>query len=235
MPIFGRSDEELQRREKTLQKKYEEIRTMLQAQQSDIEKRFHELGNIDASIMARSDLEKIYQERVEELENRRSSLEESIASFREAATALAGREQELLAREQEIIRRECAAQGAFAAELESQMAPLNDYKKELDGKAALIIRMQDEFNKNFMTQNEKLLADFQRMKSDLQSSFDLLQRKALEERERLAARENELNDREAQLAQREADVRQGLAAERARMMIEVETDRKSTRLNSSHR
>ena len=224
MPIFGRSDEELQRRESALQKKYEEIRTMLQGQQLDIEKRFHELGSMDASIMARSDLEKIYQEQVRDLEERRRMLDESIASFRGAATELAGREQELLLREQKVLQRECEAQSAFAAELESQMAPLNDYKKELDGKAALIIRMQEEFNKNYMAQNEKLLADFHRMKSDLQESFEQLQRKALEEREALSARENALNEREGQLAQREADVRQGLSAERARMMIEVEAE-----------
>lgn len=230
MALFGRSDEELSKREREIERKYADIKLLLQKQQNEIATKFQDLGALDAAIMTRSNLETIYQQQLQALEEQKKSLATAIESYQNATQGFVEKKQELTEREQAVIAKECEAQSAFASRLDEQMQPLNQLKAELDAKAQRITLMQDEFNKNFVAQDQRLLADFQKLQTGMKESFNALQQKALEQLEQLAKREAGLNDREAELARREAEVRQGLSGERAKIFEEVNVERQ--RLNA---
>ncbi len=230
MALFGRNDDELAKREKEVQRIYADIKLLLQKQQNEIATKFQDLGTLDAAIMTRSNLETIYQQQLQALEEQKKSLATSIESYQNATQGFVAKKQELAEREQAVIAKECEAQSAFASRLDEQMQPLNQLKTELDAKAQRITLMQDEFNKNFVAQDQKLLADFQKLQTGMKDSFNVLQQKILEQQEQLALRETALNDREAELSRREAEVRQGLAGERAKIFEEVNSER--ARLNA---
>lgn len=230
MALFGRSDEELIQREKEVQRKYADIKALLQKQQNEIAAKFQDLGTMDASIMTRTNLETIYQQQLQALEEQKKSLEAAIASYQVATQEFVDKKQDLVTREQAVIAQESEAQSAFASRLDEQMRPLNQLKVELDAKAQRITMMQDEFNKNFVAQDQKLLTDFQKLQEGMKESFQALQQRALAEMENLTKKESALNDREADLARREAEVRQGLSGERAKLFEEVNIERQ--RLNS---
>ena len=230
MALFGRNDDELVKREKEVQRIYADIKLLLQKQQNEIATKFQDLGTLDAAIMTRSNLETIYQQQLQALEEQKKSLATAIESYQIATQEFVDRKQDLVAREQAVIAKECEAQSAFASRLDEQMQPLNQLKAELDAKAQRITLMQDEFNKNFVAQDQRLLADFQKLQAGMKESFNALQQKALEQLEQLAKREAGLNDREAELARREAEVRQGLSGERAKIFEEVNVERQ--RLNA---
>ena len=225
MGLFGPSDKELVQREQEVERKYTEIKQLLQEQQNVIAARFQDLGNLDASIMTRSNLEVMYKEQLEAFKAQKQILDETIASYNDAVKNYANKQQELAEREQQITARECQASADFAGKLEEQLAPLNGFKDELEHKEQRIILMQDEFNKNFVTQNQKLLADFQHLRTNLQSAFDEQQQKLISDREEIEKRTNALNERESALMKREADVRQGLASERAQMLAAMQGER----------
>ena len=225
MAFFGRSDEELVQREKEVQRKYAEIKSLLQKQQNEIAAKFQDLGTMDASIMTRTNLETIYQQQLQALEEQKKSLEATIASYQAATQEFVNKKQDLVTREQAVIAQESEVQSAFASRLDEQMRPLNEFKAELDAKAQRITMMQDEFNKNFVAQDQKLLADFQKLQDGMKESFQVLQQRTLGEVEALAKKETALNDREAELARREAEVRQGLSGERAKLFEEVNVER----------
>lgn len=230
MALFGRSDEELIQREKEVQRKYADIKALLQRQQNEIAAKFQDLGTMDASIMTRTNLETIYQQQLQALEEQKKSLESAIASYQVATQEFLDKKQDLVTREQAVIAQESEAQSAFASRLDEQMRPLNQLKEELDAKAQRITMMQDEFNKNFVAQDQKLLTDFQKLQEGMKESFQTLQQRALGELENLTKKESALNDREADLARREAEVRQGLSGERAKLFEAVNIERQ--RLNS---
>ncbi len=225
MALFGPSSKELAQREREVERKYSEIKELLQNQQGVIAERFQDLGNIDAAIMTKTNLEMIYQEQVAALDAQKQSLADAIASYHAASSQFADKTQELSVREQSIIARECEASASFAAKLDEQLKPLNDFKASLEEKEQRIIMMQEEFNKNFVLQDQKLLADFQRLRASLQASFDERQQKALAEREELEKKMNALNEREGVLQRREAEVREGLAGERAQMLASMQGER----------
>ncbi len=229
MALFGRSDEELVQREREVDRKYADIKALLQKQQNEIAAKFQDLGTLDAAIMTRSNLETIYQQQLHALEEQKQSLATAISSYQTATQEFVDKKQELVAREQAVIAKECEAQSSFAGQLDAQMQPLHQLKAELDAKAQRITLMQDEFNKNFVAQDQKLLADFQKLQASMKESFNSLQQQALEQLEQLAKREAALNDREADLARREAEVRHGPSGERAKIFAEVNTERQ--RLN----
>ena len=230
MALFGRNDDELAKREKEVQRIYADIKLLLQKQQNEIATKFQDLGTLDAAIMTRSNLETIYQQQLQALEEQKKSLATAIESYQNATQGFVAKKQELAEREQAVIAKECDAQSAFASRLDEQMQPLNQLKTELDAKAQRITLMQDEFNKNFVAHDQKLLADFQKLQTGMKDSFNVLQQKILEQQEQLALRETALNDREAELSRREAEVRQGLAGERAKIFEEVNSER--ARLNA---
>ncbi|MCQ2396191.1 MAG: hypothetical protein MJ106_00650, partial [Lentisphaeria bacterium] len=214
------SDKELREREAQVQAKYNEIKAMLQSQQNEITIKFQDLGNLGTSIMMRSDLEAAYQEQLKNLETQRSSLAAAVQTYQEAASRFMEQEQDLAAREKVIVAQECDAKAAFATALDDQMAPLRQLKSELDAKGQRIISMQEEFNKNFALQDQKLLEDFRRLGASLKEKFDSLQSDMLKEKEAIAQREDGLNKREMELSLREAEVRQGLTEERSKMLLE---------------
>ncbi|MBO4618586.1 MAG: hypothetical protein J5654_00600 [Victivallales bacterium] len=230
MALFGHSDEDLAKREREIERKYADIKLLLQKQQNEIATKFQDLGTLDAAIMTRSNLETIYQQQLQALEEQKQSLATAIQSYQNATQEFVEKKQDLMAREQAVIAKECEAQSAFASRLDEQMQPLNQLKAELDAKAQRITLMQDEFNKNFVAQDQRLLADFQKLQAGMKESFNALQQKALEQLEQLAKREAGLNDREAELARREAEVRQGLSGERSKIFEEVNIERQ--RLNA---
>ncbi|MGN0866636.1 MAG: hypothetical protein ACI4SG_03025 [Oligosphaeraceae bacterium] len=214
------SDKELRQREAQVEAKYTEIKTLLQSQQNELTVRFQDLGNLGASIMTRSDLEALYQEQLKNLALERETLGQAVASYQEAAQRFLEKEKDLTEREKRVVALECDARASFAASLEEQMQPLRNLKGELDGKAQRILAMQEEFNQNFALQDQKLLADFQRLGAALKEKFEGLQGEMLKEKEALAQREDALNKREMALSVREAEVRQGLTGERSRMLEE---------------
>ena len=214
------SDKEVRQREAAVEAKYTEIKTLLQSQQNELTVRFQDLGNLGASIMTRSDLENLYQEQLKNLELQKASLAQSVASYQEAAERFLEKERELSEREKQVVALECDAKASFAGALEAQMQPLRNLKGELDAKAQRILAMQEEFNRNFALQDQKLLADFQRLGAALKEKFDGLQAEMLKEKEALAQREDSLNKREMALSMREAEVRQGLTGERSQMLEE---------------
>lgn len=214
------SDKELREREAQVQAKYNEIKAMLQSQQNEITVKFQDLGNLGTSIMMRSDLEAVYQEQLKNLEAQKASLAAAVVTYQEAANRFMEQEQDLAAREKVVIAQECDAKAAFATALDDQMAPLRQLKAELDAKGQRIISMQEEFNKNFALQDQKLLEDFRRLGGSLKEKFDALQTEMLQEKEAIAQREDELNKREMALSLREAEVRQGLTEERSKMLLE---------------
>ncbi|GEM_PF-5773632 len=214
------SDKELREREAKVEQKYTEIKSLLQSQQNEITVKFQDLGNLGATIMTRSDLEAVYQEQLKNLEAQKASLAAAVESYREAAARFMAREEDLTNREKAIVAEECDAKAAFAASLDEQMAPLRQLKAELDAKGQRILAMQEEFNQNFALQDQKLLADFQRMGANLKEKFDGMQAELLQEKQAIAEREDTLNKREMALSVREAEVRQGLTGERSQMLVE---------------
>ena len=214
------SDKELREREAQVQAKYAEIKNLLQNQQNEITVKFQDLGNLGASIMTRTDLESVYQEQLKILDTQKANLAAAISTYKEAAERFTQREQELTEREKAIVAQECDAKAAFATTLDDQMQPLRQLKSELDAKGQRILAMQEEFNKNFALQDQKLLADFQRLNASLKEQFESLQNDMLQEKAKLAEREDALNKREMALSVREAEVRQGLTSERSQMLAE---------------
>ncbi|MBP5300468.1 MAG: hypothetical protein J6Y80_03585, partial [Victivallales bacterium] len=132
MALFGKSDDELARREQEVQRKYSDIKTLLQKQQNEIAAKFQDLGTLDASIMTRSSLETIYQQQLQALEEQKNSLAKAISSYQEATQEFTAKRQELAEREQAVIAKESEAQTAFASRLDEQMKPLLELKAELD-------------------------------------------------------------------------------------------------------
>lgn len=214
------SDKSLREREEQVQAKYDEIKTLLQSQQNEIAARFQDLGNLGATIMTRSDLETIYQEQKRNLDIQQSALADAITAYHEAAERFTERERELDAREKEIIAKECDAKAEFAAALDEHIQPMRNLKAELDAKGQRILAMQEEFNKNFAEQDGKLLDDFKRLAASLKEKFDGLQAELIQEKEKLAEREDAINKREMALSLKEAEVRQGLTAERSQLLVE---------------
>ena len=74
MALFGRNDDELAKREKEVQRIYADIKLLLQKQQNEIATKFQDLGTLDAAIMTRSNLETIYQQQLQALEEQKKSL-----------------------------------------------------------------------------------------------------------------------------------------------------------------
>ncbi len=214
------SDKELRERELQVEQKYTEIKALLQSQQNELTARFQDLGNLGASIITQSDLEAMYQEQLKTLEQQKESLSRAVTVYQEAAQRFLDREQELSQREQSVVELECDAKASFAAALDEQMQPLRNLKSELDAKGQRILTMQEEFNQNFAVQDQKLLADFQRLSAALKEKFDGFQADLLKEKEAIATREDGLNKREMALSVREAEVRQGLTEERSGMLEE---------------
>ncbi len=225
MALFGHSDQDLLQRERELSRRHKEIKELLQRHQQEIGERFQSLGNLDAAIMTKSNLELMYKEQVEVLEAQKQQLRDTIASYQSAAQGYLDMQAALAEREQKVITQECIARSSFASQFEEQMAPLKQYQQELEGKEQRVITMLEEFNKNFAVQDQKLLSDFQRLNADLQAKFEVLQAELVAERKRLSERENGLNEREATLVKREADIQQGLSCERAQLMQEVANER----------
>ena len=214
------SDKALREREEKVQAKYAEIKTLLQNQQNEIMVKFQDLGTLGASIMTRTDLESIYQEQLQTLETQKANLSVAINAYKEAAERFTQREKDLTEREKVLVAQECDAKAAFATALDDQMQPLRQLKAELDAKGQRILSMQEEFNKNFALQDQKLLAEFQKLNASLKEQFEALQNDMLQERASLAEREDALNKREMALSVRETEVRQGLTAERTQMLTE---------------
>ncbi|MBR4125474.1 MAG: hypothetical protein IKR13_04660 [Victivallales bacterium] len=115
MALFGRNDDELVKREKEVQRIYADIKLLLQKQQNEIATKFQDLGTLDAAIMTRSNLETIYQQQLQALEEQKKSLATAIESYQIATQEFVDRKQDLVAREQAVIAKECEAQSAFSS------------------------------------------------------------------------------------------------------------------------